>query len=494
MALARWLASSPCRSLFAPNGLAQDWYSRHVSMGPDVADRLVGLLRCVHYAADATAIDSIATEDWPAVVRAASVHGISPYLYVKLADMGLWGLVPAHVISMLRDEYHRTSLANMKIYHELSGLLSCLAREHIPVLLLKGAYLARFVYAYEAMRPMEDVDFLVHPEHYAKAIRVLLAYGYERAHEEEHWDGINPIERHVAVTIRRGTTFELHRTFDLSPTATRATADEAFARAVRVAVDGAEAFAMSPEDLLLHVAMHASFQHGFALGVRVLCDVAVILERWGDSLDWDAVVRRARAWHADRGIWLTFSLAEELAGVTVPPEVSESLRPTEPAERFRAAARTRILEGKALVPTTSTTLTAFAAHGSLHRKLLTATRRLFPAPPELARLYHVPPRSPRVWLFYPVRIRDVLQRHFPTALRLLLGHAPTRALAGRLNEGTALREWLRAPSPTLDTPSPPVMTPGPRSRLSACPHYAPSPPPRVSPPRTRRPCIPPFHH
>lgn len=409
----------------------------------DANETLIALLRCVHGATDTAAIGAIAADDWPAIVRAATVHGLAPYLYVKFTTMALSGRLPEEVIELFRDEYQRTSLANMKIYQELPRALACLARESIPVLLLKGAHLARFVYPYEAMRPMEDVDLLVDPADYSRATEVLLNEGYRLTHAEEHWAGEDPQERHTAVTAAGGVTIELHRTFDLSPTATRARAADAFARAGRVSIGGAEAYVMASEDLLLHVAMHASYQHGFGLGMLVLCDIAVILQHFQGRVDWDAFTSRARAWGADRGVWMALVLAEELAGVPVPPEVVDRLRPAQSAHGFREAARRRILHGKEARPTTSSTLTQAFGQGSLGARLRLVVKRLFPPRREIARLYHVRVDSPKIWCFYPVRLRDVVQRHLPTAWRLVRGDRHTHELAARVNEETALRAWLR---------------------------------------------------
>ncbi|MBN1461622.1 MAG: nucleotidyltransferase family protein [Armatimonadetes bacterium] len=409
---------------------------------PDVAENLVLLLRCANGRGNLVDLKAIPAADWPAIVRAATVHGVAPYLYVRLATAGLTRLLPGEVVESLRDSYQRTSLANLKIYQELPKALSCLARHDIPVLLLKGAHLARFVYPYEAMRPMEDIDLLVRPADYTRAGEILMDGGYRLAHSEDHWGGEEPEERHIAVTGENGTTIELHRTFDLSPTATRASADDAFARAGRVAIEDVEAYVMAPEDLLLHVAMHASFQHGFGLGMLVLCDIGVILECFRSEIDWDAFISRTFSWAACRGVWLTLVLARELVGVGPSLEVLGRLHPAEATNGLRAMARSRILAGKKPRDIPSATLAQLYAQTTVRHRLGTLARRLFPPRQEVARLYHMPYDSPKIWFFYAVRLRDVGRRHLPTLWRLVRGDGRTRALAEQANDEAALRRWL----------------------------------------------------
>lgn len=60
-------------------------------------------------------------------------------------------------------------------------------------------------------------------------------------------------------------------------------------------------------------------------------------------------------------------------------------------------------------------------------------------------MYPAPPDSVRVYLYYAVRVKDLLQRHGRQAWRLLKGDSGMQARATRENETSALRAWLLSP-------------------------------------------------
>jgi hypothetical protein len=61
---------------------------------------------------------------------------------------------------------------------------------------------------------------------------------------------------------------------------------------------------------------------------------------------------------------------------------------------------------------------------------------------KMATLYPVPVNSWRIYLYYPVHIKDVLLRHGTTLWRLARGDPKTRAAVERTNQVTALIDWL----------------------------------------------------
>ncbi|PYO17213.1 MAG: hypothetical protein DMD88_21200, partial [Candidatus Rokuibacteriota bacterium] len=63
-------------------------------------------------------------------------------------------------------------------------------------------------------------------------------------------------------------------------------------RAVRVRVAGQEALGLCPEDLLLYLAVHLAVHHAL-VGLLWYYDLYLVIERWADTLDWEALIARA---------------------------------------------------------------------------------------------------------------------------------------------------------------------------------------------------------
>lgn len=99
--------------------------------------------------------------DWNEVVDAAAYHNLSPLLFKRLKQGGTWTCVPADAWERLRLAYFASANRNRRLYLQLRPLLAGLRTAGIPVIVLKGAYLAEAVYGDIALRPMGDVDLLV---------------------------------------------------------------------------------------------------------------------------------------------------------------------------------------------------------------------------------------------------------------------------------------------------------------------------------------------
>jgi hypothetical protein len=75
--------------------------------------------------------------------------------------------------------YRAAVAGNLACLGFLEKLEAILARERLPVLTLKGASLLQRHYPKMGLRPMEDLDLLVRPEHRSRFAQILTALGFE---------------------------------------------------------------------------------------------------------------------------------------------------------------------------------------------------------------------------------------------------------------------------------------------------------------------------
>jgi len=101
--------------------------------------------------------------------------------------------------------------------------------------------------------------------------------------------------------------------------------DDLWSRAQPVKVAGVDVLAPGMEDLILHLAIHASYQHGFRGGIRPLYDIAAVLQKWQGQVQWDQLALTAREWGTERVLWLTLSLVTEVTGAEVPTDFLRGL-------------------------------------------------------------------------------------------------------------------------------------------------------------------------
>jgi hypothetical protein len=119
---------------------------------------------------------------------------------------------------------------------------------------------------------------------------------------------------------------EIHHHIIRPPHATRLPVEDLWRRARPARLASGETLVLSPEDLLLHLALHAVLTDRVVGRLRGLTDIAYTIHRYGDQIDWDGLVQRARACgtacHVHAALWL----ARDLVGAQAPDAVLRQLR------------------------------------------------------------------------------------------------------------------------------------------------------------------------
>jgi len=210
-----------------------------------------------------------------------------------------------------------------------------------------------------------------------------------------------------------------------------------WARAEPRTFSAVTALGLAPSDLVLHLTAHASYDHQFGQGVRPMIDLAAVVDRYHDRIEWRAVLARAREWGWWHGVGLALSLAADWAEADIPRDVLAEIG-IQKEEPIYGVAEQQIA-GAGHVPLMRHTLTALA-HERRGRRARYGLARLFPALTPTAREYGTSTRSFTFWSFY---VRDVaarVVRHTPTLARWQFrGDADLDAFA--LNQNR-LSKWM----------------------------------------------------
>lgn len=298
--------------------------------------------------------DALTGADWARVLAQAESHDVTPFVHARLIARGI--TPPPAVAAALRQAYYDTAARNIRRFDELGKLLAAMHDAGIPVVVLKGAALAEFVYGDIALRPMFDTDVLVRPEDIAGAFRVLRAAGYA---PEGPFDMAAEQTLNHAVPFLTPTGFrlDLHWTI-LTPRHRRGIDGQGlsalWARAQPVSFGGVPAWALCPTDLLLHLCLHVSVGHWFDKGLLAYVDIAEVTRRErvdaaGAQVDWAAFTDRARAWGIANGVRLALQLAGEWAGAVIPPHVLPSLNADPPDDATVAWVKFKALNHASLM-------------------------------------------------------------------------------------------------------------------------------------------------
>jgi hypothetical protein len=382
-------------------------------------------------------------EGWSAVAALARQFRLAPLLFTRLRSHGgsEWS---AGIEQQLRADFVLSLARATRFYQHLGAVLGGFHSAGIPVIVLKGAFLAEHVYESVAARPMGDADVLVHAEDLGRAADVLGPLGFRPLSENHpvnefthhhhyiHVDHGLPVEVHWALCNPRD-----HFAIDLPGL---------WARAVPGTCAGQPVLALAPEDLLLHFCVHNAV-HGFGIGPRAIVDVAQVIHRHPagspSAVDWRTVVERAHAWRAGKAAYLTFAFAREYLAADVPGAVLEALEPAASDASMVETARQQVLGGGSNAPAGAPEFNLLWGGGRWRDKLGVLRVAFFPSRDLMATLYPPDAGSPAILFYYPVRWARLLRVYGRRAFAILRGDRASVATAKQHATMLALGEWLR---------------------------------------------------
>lgn len=374
-------------------------------------DILLACLKKDQSAPDAALLRALSSQDWSHLLELADMQRVTSLMWHRLKQKQLEPFIPESAGVVLRNSFRQNTLNNLRFNAELTKLLETLEKENIPLILLKGIVLAQAVYEHVGLREMNDIDVLARPCDLTRIADILKERGYHP---------IQPVDVNIAMQtahhlprlIKKGCAgFEIHWNLTRSGKPYSIDPGGLWERAVPVQISGHNALMLSPEDMLLHVCLHTSYQHPFIFGLRPFCDIAGIADYFGPVMEWQTVVDRAcdQTWR--RGVYLALRLAVELSGAAIPEFVLDKLQPSDFPAGILEAAREQVLTEKKFSASVPQPFAELLESRRLTDKLIIFIRRVFLPKATIAGAYGVPVSSPKIYFFYLRRIYDVLRRH-----------------------------------------------------------------------------------
>ncbi len=276
-------------------------------------------------------------EKWSTLVSEASRHRVAPLLYDKIRLACADAIIPEDVVRKLREKYLANAHRNTVLYHQLSELVAHFNDKSIPVVLLKGAHLAEFIYNDIALRPMSDLDIMVKEEHLSEAVQIAFSAGYrflqDQNHEKEetidigNFDyGIMPDFKHFKALIHPESKcmLEIHCFIASEESPFNISMMELWKQARPENLNGNSVFVLSPEDLIIYLCLHAAYDHLFDFGLSALYDISIAIKHYENDLNWDEISHRSGQWHATHCLLLALYFTKKWMGANIPDELFEN--------------------------------------------------------------------------------------------------------------------------------------------------------------------------
>lgn len=367
--------------------------------------------------------------EWDRLLLHATQQNLAALLHknIKLRHIGL--PIPSEILKVLQQHHIRDGATALLRLQTLEKILMSFQEQNIPVIALKGIYLAEAIYNDDSVRSMADIDLLIHPYHLDKAEQILTQMGYKpwRQFWTEHE---MKLSHEMPAFLQVGEpSIELHWTLLDPGLPFSIDLDKIWERALPVTIAGVDILGLAPEDLLLHLCLHAPTQHHFRNALRMIYDIALTVNQCSESMNWQEFEQRAFAWKAERAVYLMLSLARQLFSAPVPPVTLQTLQSSPYDSQALEIVNQLLIPDLPMTGFFAPNLAVLLNIRNPWQKTIFILRRIFITPTELSRRYPVLPSSPRVLIYYFKHLRDIFRKHLLPAMRLVKGDRQTVDLA-----------------------------------------------------------------
>ena len=264
--------------------------------------------------------------DWEYIVGSAIHHRVAPLLYHNLQKASD-GLAPRRAMEALRETYTESLANNIVASRELRGILEAFSHSQIRVIVLKGAALAETIYSDIGLRPYSDIDLLVHKEDQPRATAKLSQLGYDLLFDYRL--GFSQQFGHQLSYVKGDVAIDLHWHIAGLPYSRYISVNRLWKRAIPVSINGIDALALSPEQLLIHLCLHAA-RHDYCW-LFLLADISESIRHYSDVLDWELLLEEGEQYRVCFSVRSVLLLVKRLFDPPIPAFVLEYLDSYKPS-------------------------------------------------------------------------------------------------------------------------------------------------------------------
>ena len=280
------------------------------SLDADAAERLYRLLR--------------SDLDWQHLLAMAQRHCLIPLLHYHLNSM-CPGMVPAQILSQLRDNNDQNTRHSLFLTGELLKLMDLLEANGIRAIPFKGPTLALCAYGDVGLRQFGDLDILVHRQDVFKVKELLVGLGFKPTPvlTSAQEAALLRFDCAYAWGNDKDVLFDVHWNFAAPYFSFDLDVNRLWDRLEPITIGSRKLPTIAPEDLLLILCLHGSTHFWDRLGW--ICDIASLIESRKD-IDWQMVLSDSAALGNQRMLSLGLFLAGELLDAPIPQEVWQTVQ------------------------------------------------------------------------------------------------------------------------------------------------------------------------
>lgn len=249
-------------------------------------------------------------EQWTSLLSEAQSNRLTGPVLASIDE----GALPATAqqAAQARAAHRLNVVRALSLEQELIAVVDLLASSAIEIRVLKGSAVAHLDYRTPSLRSFIDLDILVGPDHFDRAVAALATAGFTRKLAEPRPGFDRRFDKGTTMVSPTGYELDLHRTFVLGPWGVFVDLDSLWDRGEGFSIAGRSLRALSRPNRFLHACYHAALGD-WPLRLGSLRDVTEMLRAATD--DDDALVRQAESWGVEAVVAAAVADAHRLLGL-----------------------------------------------------------------------------------------------------------------------------------------------------------------------------------
>ena len=262
-----------------------------------------------HLLAQTSAID---------VLDAAAFHAVSGIAYECLRDHSD---APDELVAELKTRHDDAVRQHMRMVWELGRLQEVLDGSGVGWAVVKGPALIELLYRRPGLRSYGDIDVIVQPSGFDRALGALLTNGSRLL--DRNWKIMRrELLGELHLLLPGGTPLDLHwNLVNMYRGSIRIDTEALLERAERVAIGSVRMPTPDSTDTLIHLALHGTL----AGGDKLLWMNDIAMSASIRPPEWDTVVRRSEEWNVAAPVGFMLERSHRVLGAAVPDEVRRRL-------------------------------------------------------------------------------------------------------------------------------------------------------------------------
>ena len=280
------------------------------------------ILDCLCNRLSKSDIGLIDEQRWADILELTKKKNISALILYNLKKQNLFIYLPPSIQDLLENDYYAVLGQNIQALEELSVVLKALSEHNLKVIILKGVFIITAVYDNVALRPMTDMDMLMHQKDSTLIKKIFSELGYNLIEDnqnnsltfmkqdyrpiEVHWDTLSFNKYKGIIRINESEFWDGTLEFKI----------------------GTDTFlALSIEDNILYLCIHLCLNHFFS-NIIWLYDIKLILETYRQKIDWDKLLKKAETSGIGPAVYYCLYWSQTLLDANIETDTLKRLRPS----------------------------------------------------------------------------------------------------------------------------------------------------------------------